>query len=384
MKTHWHLPAVMTLSCLSAPLWAHGTMEVPVNRTYSCFLEGPESPKTAACQAARQVGGTQAMYDWNGINQNPQGDNHQAVVPDGTLCGGGKAEFKGFNLARRDWPSSAIVPDANGNFEFVYKASAPHSTKYFKFYVTKNGWNPDLPLKWSDLELFGTFNGNPPLDANKRYKMTMKLPQGKTGQHIIFNVWKRADSEEAFYSCSDVKFSGGATTPEPPPAANPWKEIGNVAAHENLPAGSSATLRVFDSHGRDAESHAVNLTAASGQAANWPYELAVKVNAASQSIRIGVMNQKQRNVTITPVKDATANRVYLNDSYKGYAYNIDLKKGNTGVTPPVGDAWVEGAAYKAGQIVGYQGKKYRCLQPHTAWAGAGWTPASQPSLWQAI
>ncbi|XLM21134.1 lytic polysaccharide monooxygenase, partial [Chromobacterium piscinae] len=311
MKLHWHLPAALTLGCLSAPLWAHGTMEIPINRVYSCFLEGPEAPKTPACQAAKQVGGTQAMYDWNGINQNPQGDNHQAAVPDGTLCGGGKAEFKGFNLAREDWRTTSIVPDANGNFEFIYKATAPHATKYFKFYVTKNGWNPTQPLKWSDLEPFGTINGTPQQDANKRYHMTLKLPQGKTGKHIIFNVWKRSDSEEAFYSCSDVNFGGDAA----PPAVNPWKEIGNVAARENLPAGSSATLRVFDSQGRDAEKHTVALNAASGQIANWPYELALKVNAASPSIRIGVMKSQQRAVSIVPVKDATANRVYLNDSY---------------------------------------------------------------------
>ncbi|AXE34961.1 lytic polysaccharide monooxygenase [Chromobacterium phragmitis] len=380
MKLHWHLPAALTLSCLAVPLWAHGTMEVPINRTYSCFLEGPEAPKTAACQAAKQVGGTQAMYDWNGINQNPQGDNHQAAVPDGTLCGGGKSEFKGFNLARSDWRSTSIVPDASGNYEFVYKATAPHATKYFKFYVTRNGWNPSMPLKWSDLELFGTYNGTPPLDASKRYKMTMKLPAGKTGPHIIFNVWKRSDSEEAFYSCSDVRFGGDPA----PPAANPWKEIGNVAARENLPAGSSATLRVFDSQGRDAEKHTVALNAAGGQTANWPYELALKVNAASPSIRIGVMKSQQRAVSIVPVKDATANRVYLNDSYKGYSFTIDLKKGDGGAQPPAANAWREGGQYAAGQVVGYQGKSYRCLQAHTAWAGAGWTPSTQATLWQPL
>ncbi|WP_440028418.1 lytic polysaccharide monooxygenase [Chromobacterium amazonense] len=327
------------------------------------------------------MGGTQAMYDWNGINQNPQGDNHQAAVPDGTLCGGGKAEFKGFNLARSDWRTTSIVPDANGNFEFIYKATAPHATKYFKFYVTKNGWNPEQPLKWSDLEPFGTINGTPQQDANKRYHMTLKLPQGKTGKHIIFNVWKRSDSEEAFYSCSDVNF-GGETAP---PAVNPWKEIGNVAARENLPAGSSATLRVFDSLGRDTEKHTVALNAASGQIANWPYELALKVNAASPSIRIGVMKSQQRAVSIVPVKDATANRVYLNDSYKGYSFTIDLKKGDGGVNPPpAADAWKEGGKYARNQVVSYQGRQYRCLQPHTAWAGAGWTPSTQPTLWQAI
>ncbi|OQS27471.1 lytic polysaccharide monooxygenase [Chromobacterium violaceum] len=379
MKPHFSI--VMMLAGLSTVSWAHGTMEVPINRTYSCTKEGAESPKTPACQEAKRVGGTQAMYDWNGINQNPPGDNHQSVVPDGTLCGGGQAKFKGFNLARTDWPTTNIVPDAKGNFEFIYTATMPHATKYFKFYVTRNGWNPNQPLKWSDLEPFGTYNGNPPLDDKQRYHMTMKLPTGKTGRHIIYNVWKRSDSEEAFYSCSDVNFTNDGK-PEPPPISNPWKEAGSVTAHENLPDKSSVTLRIFDSHGRDVESHKVDLSASSGQAANWPYELGVKVNAASQIGRIGVISTKQRAVTINPVRSATANRVWLNERYSGYRYQIDIKKGDGGVNPPVpGDEWREGVAYTVGQIVSYQGRRYRCLQGHTAWTGAGWTPSTQPALW---
>ncbi|MEO9386715.1 lytic polysaccharide monooxygenase [Chromobacterium phragmitis] len=386
MKPSQPIVIAIALASLSSPIWAHGTMEVPINRTYSCFKEGAESPKSAACQAAKQAGGTQAMYDWNGINQNPPGDNHKAVVPDGTLCAGGQEKFKGFNLARADWPATNIVPDANGNFEFIYNASAPHATKYFKFYVTKNGWNPNQPLRWSDLEAepFGTYTGTPPLDANKRYHMTMKLPTGKAGRHIIYNVWKRSDSEEAFYSCSDVNFTNGTTPPEPPPVANPWKEVGSVTAHENLPNKSSVTLRIFDSHGRDVESHKVDLTAATGQAANWPYELGVKVNANSQLARIGVISSKQRAVTIAPVRSATANRVWINERFSGYQYQIDIKKGDGGITPPPGDEWREGLAYAVGQVVSYQGRRYRCLQAHTAWAGAGWTPSTQPALWAPV
>ncbi|MFB9159947.1 lytic polysaccharide monooxygenase [Chromobacterium violaceum] len=322
MKPQWRLPLAMTLGCLSAPSWPHGSMEVPVSRAYGCFQEGPEAPISSACREAKRVGGAQAIYNWNAINQTPAGDNHQALVPDGALCGGGKAEFKGFNLARSDWRATSIVPDAKGDYEFVFQATAPHATKYFRLYVTRDGWNPSTPLKWSDLTLFGAYNGNPPLDVGNRYRMTMRLPAGKTGRHIIYSVWKRSDSEEAFYACSDVSF--GHTTALP--IDNPWKEIGSVIAHQNLPAGSSATLRVFDSLGRDAETHTVALNAASAQAANWPYELARKVNAASKAIRIGVISQQRRNVSVTPVHDAAANRVYLNDGYRGYRYQIDLNE----------------------------------------------------------
>ena len=376
----------MLLALASVPVlsFAHGTMEVPVNRVLNCYNEGAENPRSAACKEAKNIGGTQAAYDWNAISQNPPGDNHQSVVANGMLCSGGNSKHRGYDLGRTDWVSTNIVPDSRGNFEFVYRATAPHATKYFKFYVTKNGWNRNAALTWSDLEEFAVVNGTPPL-VDGRYKMTVKLPANKTGEHIIFNVWKRSDSEEAFYSCSDVKFAGNGGTPVDPPLNNPWKELGRVTAHENLPAKSTATLRVFDAQGRDAEKHTVSLDATAGMASNWPYELGMKVNAESPSMRIGVIKQTDKSVTIVPERSATTNNVYLNDSYKGYTYNIDLKKGDGDVVPPVaGDEWKEGPTYKLGQVVTYQGRKYSCLQPHTAWVGAGWTPSTTPALWKPL
>ena len=43
--------------------------------------------------------------------------------------------------------------------------------------------------------------------------------------------------------------------------------------------------------------------------------------------------------------------------------------------------WAEGMSYTAGQQVTYQSKLYRALVAHTAHPGAGWNPASTPSLW---
>lgn len=47
--------------------------------------------------------------------------------------------------------------------------------------------------------------------------------------------------------------------------------------------------------------------------------------------------------------------------------------------PSEGD-WKVGVNYKVGEIVTYQGKKYRCLQAHPAMAH--WNPAAAGSLWQ--
>lgn len=121
---------------------------------------------------------------------------------------------------------------------------------------------------------------------------------------------------------------------------------------------------MFDGQGRDAEKHTVALNVSSGQTANWPYELAQKVNAASRAIRIGVLKSQQRAVSIVPVKDATANRVYLNDGYPGYGFAIDLNKGDGGVaTPPAANSWKEGGKYAAGQVVSYQAAHTAACRP---------------------
>ncbi|WP_051534730.1 lytic polysaccharide monooxygenase [Deefgea rivuli] len=293
---------------------AHGSMEVPVSRGLSCFNEGPETLKSAACQAAAATSGKQMLYDWPGVNQLPNGD-HQAFVPNGQLCGGGKADYAGLNLARTDWATTPIAPDANGNFEFIFNGTAPHQTRDWQLFVTRDGWNQNAPLAWTDLEKFCTL-GNLPTDANKRYHLTCKLPK-KTGQHIIYLAWQRSDSTEAFYSCSDVNFTGGVST---------FKELGQVRSAQDLATGTKVSFRLFDSKGFDVENIQVtlgfdNVTGLeTNLAANWPFALAQKVNETSRNVSIGVL---QTNNTIVPVKSAQDNRVY-NRSNLELTYQIDI------------------------------------------------------------
>ncbi len=55
--------------------------------------------------------------------------------------------YRGLDLARKDWRTTPISPDANGELEFVFYATAPHATKSWTFYITKDGWDPTTPLK---------------------------------------------------------------------------------------------------------------------------------------------------------------------------------------------------------------------------------------------
>ena len=93
--------APLALTALAAaPASAHGTMGDPVSRVSQCYAEGPESPKSDACRAAVAAGGTQALYDWNGIRIGDANGQHRTLIPDGKLCSANNEEFKGLDLAR--------------------------------------------------------------------------------------------------------------------------------------------------------------------------------------------------------------------------------------------------------------------------------------------
>lgn len=199
--------SALSAGTLSGGVWAHGTMEAPVSRDYQCFQEGPENPQSEACKAAVQVGGKQPLYDWNAISQNAAGAD-KAFVPDGMLCSGGNAKYRGLDLARTDWKKTPIQADASGDFEFVFLGTAPHATKRWEFYITKDGYDATQALTWNDLEPAPFCeHGNVPLQ-NGRYNMSCELPEGKDGDHVIYNIWERSDSPETFYTCMDVTLSG--------------------------------------------------------------------------------------------------------------------------------------------------------------------------------
>jgi len=196
---------------------AHGSMSDPPSRAYVCrFLSGSvENPNNAACQAALAAGGSQAFYDWHEVSLLTVGGRHRETIPDGRLCGAGRDKYRGLDLQRTDWSAKRISP---GNLTITYHATAPHANSNFEFYITRQGWTPNLPLSWSDLVHIRTFtNQNPTTFTN----WTITIPQ-RTGRHILYSIWQRVvGSDEAFYTCSDVDFGGGTPPPPPPPTTPP-------------------------------------------------------------------------------------------------------------------------------------------------------------------
>ncbi|MCZ4510990.1 lytic polysaccharide monooxygenase [Streptomyces sp. ActVer] len=246
----------------AAPAVAHGSMTDPVSRVAGCFAEGPENPRSAACKAVVAAGGTQALYDWNGVNIANAAGKSKEIIPDGKLCSAGNDKFKGLDLARADWPATRLT---SGNRTFRYKGTAPHKGS-FELYVTKDGYDPTKPLKWSDLESKPFLKVTDPRMESGDYVFDGVVPV-KSGRHLIYSIWQRSDSPEAFYTCSDVVFGeggsgsgGGAEASAAPTASAP--------SDQEIADGTDESSVEHGGHGDDDPKTQATATAAADTASD--------------------------------------------------------------------------------------------------------------------
>ncbi|GAQ72475.1 lytic polysaccharide monooxygenase [Streptomyces turgidiscabies] len=128
---------------------------------------------------------------------------------DGQICSANHGNFGALNQPKTPsggtWPATAVT--GGQSYTFRWQFTAMHATTDFKYYVTKPGWNQSHALTRSDLNLtpFLTvpYNGQrPPATLSH----TGTLPSGLSGRHVIVAVWTIADTANAFYACSDVRF----------------------------------------------------------------------------------------------------------------------------------------------------------------------------------
>lgn len=208
--------------------YAHGTSQNPPSRIQLCSTQGGENPENftlPACKAAKAaVGGNPApFYDPNAVNIAAAAGQHRQLIPNGKLCSAGNPQYAGLDLPRADWPATNLPSGAP--YTFKYKATAPHRGT-FEYYITKDGFDVTKPPAWSDLEAQPFLTATDPVLESGAYVMKGQIPR-KSGRHMIYIVWQRSDSPEAFYSCSDVTFDGSGRPAASTPAAPATKPAGS-------------------------------------------------------------------------------------------------------------------------------------------------------------
>jgi chitin-binding protein len=180
----------------------------------ACSPEGGSNIGTAACKAAIAANGA-PFTAWDNLRVAGVGGRDRQVIPDGQLCSGGLPAYKGLNLARADWPSTRMTPGAT--FTLSYSSTIPH-TGTFKLYLSKPGYDPTKPLKWSDLPTKPFATATDPALVNGAYRIKATLPSDRTGRQMLYTIWQNTSTTDTYYSCSDVVFpsaSGGGKAAAP-------------------------------------------------------------------------------------------------------------------------------------------------------------------------
>ncbi|MET7777233.1 MULTISPECIES: lytic polysaccharide monooxygenase auxiliary activity family 9 protein [Streptomyces] len=204
---------LLLLTWAVGPAQAHGAPTDPVSRVVACSPEGGSNTGTAACKAAIAANGA-PFTAWDNLRVAGVGGRDRQVIPDGQLCSGGLPAYKGLNLARADWPSTRMTPGAT--FTLSYSSTIPH-TGTFKLYLSKPGYDPTKPLKWSDLPTKPFATATDPALVNGAYRIKATLPSDRTGRQMLYTIWQNTSTSDTYYSCSDVVFpaasGGGAAAP---------------------------------------------------------------------------------------------------------------------------------------------------------------------------
>ena len=204
-------------------------------------------------------------------------------------------------------------PISAGPQTFSWTLTANHVARNYRYYITKQGWNPNTKLTRAAFE-------NQPFcvaDAGMRQppklvSHTCAVPQ-RTGYQIILGVWEIGDTPNSFYNVADVQFQNGST----PPTIPTWSAKGMLYPSVDLQAGDKVATRVFDASGErpELQTRVIIGNATDGERNTWPFLLATRINAEQPNWRAGQMAtdgsiapaRGQNEVFVS--KDSTVNRI---------------------------------------------------------------------------
>lgn len=271
----YHLNTAMALGCLTAAslvsqtVHAHGYISQPASRSQQCAL-GANTNCGAIQWEPQSVEGTDRF---------PEGG-----PADGEIASAGVAHFSELNAQTASrWYKTTVQP---GAIDISWHFTANHSSRDFRYFLTKPGWNPNQPLTRDsfDLDPFCVADGNnerPPTDLTH----DCYLPENRSGYHVLLGVWDVGDTANSFYQVVDIVIDGNDTGPV-------WTDVGDINPSTDLTPGDSVRVRVFDALGEIPEL-AVGWTVdtvANGDSQVWPRQLARAINAESTQLQAGALS----------------------------------------------------------------------------------------------
>ncbi|WP_151192939.1 lytic polysaccharide monooxygenase [Cysteiniphilum sp. JM-1] len=335
------LRAIFSVSSLvlsSGAVFGHGALSFPDSRQWLC--SGGATPNNGVwwnghngadvCSVDLHGEGiNQVITDWSGVAQGAAAgwSNDPAYLNDPrsahiAIMGGKDAPICSANLDKyRSLENDQWTIDQGGNRypvkleagenQFTYAVTAPHKTYgkgYIDIYITRDDWQINKALTWNDLEekpiCHYVPNTNesalqsPGLGGFESFSCT--IPESKAGQHIIYAVWQRDDSAEAFYSCSDVVVGSDIPTP---PEDVAWQKVNGFSGESTLP---SLDIKPEDTVTVDVctvDAHSQCYTASyqpksDNDAKLWQQKLAQQFNQSHdhKDVQIGVLSRDGKEI----------------------------------------------------------------------------------------
>jgi len=198
------------LLALTTPLLAqaHGYIDAPKSRAFMC-----KTQENAACGAVQ--------YEPQSV-EGPKGFP-AAGPPDGVIAAASLPQFAELNAQTQGrWKKVALKAGQN---DFTWYFSAGHMTQDWRYYITRQGWNPNQKLGRDSFELqpFCIIKGGFAPASNTRVKHSCTIPAGRSGYHVILSTWNIADTGNAFYQVIDAEIPAAAVVNPQKVLLNPFK-----------------------------------------------------------------------------------------------------------------------------------------------------------------
>lgn len=155
----------------------------------------------------------------------PYDSDVASVAPpaDGHILSGGKVDdrdcinFTNEEMSKKinrpfTWPLVNVNPGQV--FQVQWEYTAPHVTRGYNWFITKDGWDPKQRISRAQLEpqaFYQDFYTEVPFDKfgsvlKAKTHHEVVLPKNKKGHHVVVLVWIVANTGNGFYQAFDLDF----------------------------------------------------------------------------------------------------------------------------------------------------------------------------------